>query len=276
MAIQLPDPNSLPIFATPPVVETVLSAQFFPLEHFSNAHAGWFWKNYLGTEWGGIKQVSLLNDQFERFDDTKSWGLSNSLRIFTESQAERHQIVRDDKARMIQVQPSRFIYNWKKVGNDSAYPSYRTLQPEFFEYYNLFDKFAAESGNPALKANQWEVTYVNQLVKGDLWDSVEDWTNIFPWLSAPATGVMQQVPDGFKGDWRLVIGEKYGRLHVSIQHVRIGSESGPEAIILQITARGPIDEERSIDLEKGFDIGHSSIVLSFENMTSAVAHETWT
>ncbi len=50
MAIQLPDPDSLPIFATPPVVETVLSAQFFPLEYFSNAHAGWFWKNYLGTE----------------------------------------------------------------------------------------------------------------------------------------------------------------------------------------------------------------------------------
>jgi len=201
------------------------------------------------------------------------WGLPGGISIRTEPLAERHQILRDDHERMIQIQDSRFIYNWKK--GDDDYPSYGTLLPEFSRQFANFQQFAKDAGNEGLQINQWEVTYVNHLLKGEIWDSSADWHTLLPWLSAPAVGVMDQKPEGFQGEWQLVIGNNYGRLYVNCKHVRLGSAEGQEALALQLTARGPIDEERGIDLEKGFDIGHSSIVLSFENMTSEAAHKYW-
>lgn len=273
MAIQLPDPDTLPKFEAPPVIETVLSVQFTPLQQYSNAHAGWFWKNYLDPNWGTIKEVPRINEQFERFESEKKWGTSSEVIIRTAPDVERHQISRSDGERMIQIQDNRFVYNWKKV--EGGYPSFGILLPEFHDYFSKFQEFATDAGNDGLQLNQWEVTYVNHLFKGEAWDSSADWLYLLPWLVSPAADVMGQSPDSVQQDWHLVIGENYGRLHVSLKHVRIGTAEGPEALSLQLTARGPIDIEREIDLETGFNIGHSSIVLSFDAMTSEDAHKIW-
>lgn len=273
MAIQLPAPDTLPGFDAPPVIETLLSVQFVPLQHYSNAHAGWFWKNYLGSDWDAISEVPRINDQFERFESDKKWAPASVVTIRTGPSAERHQITRSDGERMIQIQDSRFIYNWKKV--EGGYPSFGTLLPEFKDHYSVFQKFAKDAGNEDLQPNQWEVTYVNHLIKGEVWESPADWPHLFPWLTPPAINVMEQSFDSIQHDWHLIIGENHGRLSVSLKHVRLGSVDGPEALSLQLTARGPIDLEKGINLETGFEIGHTSIVLSFDAMTSTDAHKLW-
>lgn len=63
----------LPRFDAPPVIETVLSLQFEPLKNYSNAHAGWYWKNYLDTQWVEIQEVARVQDKLERFSDDRKW-----------------------------------------------------------------------------------------------------------------------------------------------------------------------------------------------------------
>lgn len=278
MTINIPKFEDLPKYDSPPVVETVLGIQFEPLISYRSAHAGWYWKNYLDEKWGSIKEVPFLQDQFELFGDKKKWGSGIGFSVET-IPASRHQIIRTDNTRMLQIQNSRFIYNWKLTdGNKKKkglYPSYEKIEPEFHQLFDSFKKFSIDSGNEELNINQWEVTYVNYIEKGQLWETVADWPDILPWLSFPATDVMQQKPDGVNTELLLMIGENYGRLHVTAQRVRIGSDKGPEAISLKLTARGPINDELGIDYRTGFKIGHASIVQSFHSMISKEARVFW-
>lgn len=265
--------DRLPKYDSPPVIETVLSVQFAPLQHFSSAHAGWFWKNYLDKEWGAVHVAPRLDDQFERFGDEMTWGRNVGFRIATYPESDRIQIIRADNERMIQVQSTRFVYNWKKQKSD--YPSYEKLLPEFQRSFLSFNKFTKDSGNSPLKLNQWEVTYVNFIPKGELWQTINDWGNIFPSLSKLVTTIDNLSPEDFRAERRFIIGGNLGRLYITINQGKVGSEKGEEVIHLQFTARGPITDEDMAGLQKGFDLGHESIVLSFTGLTSGTAHKFW-
>ncbi len=263
-----------PNFKSPPVVETVLSLQFAPLKEFTSAHAGLFWRNYLSDRWTFVRQDVRIDDQFERFSSEKRWMPKGSSLTFVKGHApQRVQIIRDDNERMIQVQDTRFIYNWRK--QEGEYPRYEKILPKFKKQYGLFVQFVRDQGWEIPQLNQWEITYVNHILRGEAWHSPEDWPKIFPWFSFPALGVGKQSADGFTGEWHLTIGDNLGRLHIKLNHVRIGSESGKEAVALQLTARGPIGKEQVFDLDHGFDNGHASIVWSFADMISEDAYHFW-
>lgn len=262
----------MPKFECPPVVETVLSAQFARLEKFSAGHAGWFWKE-LNGDWTDVQSAPRLEDQFERFGDEVKWGPLGSVRVITGTEPERLQILRKDNERMIQVQDSRFIYNWRKQQAD--YPSYEKVLHEFRREFAAFESFVKDAALGRLELNQWEVTYVNHIPKGELWNSVSNWRNIFPNFQSLAENTSGFSLDNFQGEWKLVIGDRRGRLHVALTRGRVGADKGPEVIRLQLTARGPVDSEKDRDLWTGFDLGHDAIVRYFTAVTSSVAHQSW-
>ncbi len=264
--------SNLPKFDSPPVVETVLSAQFHNLAGYSTAHAGWFWKNYLDSNWTTVKEVQRLDDQLEQFGDEKQWVMP-SFKISTSPQAERLHIIREDKERLIQLQDSRFIYNWKK--GENAYPSFHRILPEFQDTFEKYQQFIKDSEFGELKLNQWEVTYVNHIEKGDLWESASDWGKILPVFVGDPSSEAKLPVESFQGDWKLIIGENQGRLHISLKHAKVASGKGPEVIVLQFTARGPISEENGLSLEKGLNLGHESIVKTFGDITSNEAQKHW-
>jgi len=264
--------TSLPKFDSPPVIETVLSVQFSQIPNFSSAHAGWFWKNYLDPSWDQVKSSSRIGDQFERFGDNSVWRLESGFTIQAQPMAERLQIIKSENQRMIQVQDNRFIHNWRK-SESGDYPSYKKLLPEFKENFSKFQQFTSDSDNPDLELNQWEVTYVNHLPKGELWNSATDWVKICPNFDVMVTDIPGLVIDNFRGSWSFVINKNQGRLHVDMKHARLVDESGPEILMLQLTARGPVN--KNIGLWAGFDIGHEAIVRSFADITSPEYHKIW-
>src|SRR5207245_73104 len=113
-----------------------------------------YWKAYLGGEWTEAQEVPRLEDQFERFDEGASWSSSplvlhlppNISQFITQS---RVQIIRGDQERMLQLQDSRFILNWRK--QDRAYPSYGILSDEFWRLYRSFEVFAGESAGGSVQ-----------------------------------------------------------------------------------------------------------------------------
>lgn len=259
--------DSLPAYEAPPVVETVLGAQFRPLR-LTTALAGWYWKSRLGDDWPTSIEVPGLEDAFERFGSERSWVPQHTLR-FTQGQAPgRLQIFRKDNQRLLQIQNSRFIYNWKKA-EDSPYPTYQTLLPEFNAELAKFEEFVRAEDLGELVHNQWEVVYVNHLPRGELWQTLEDLPQVFPNFRL----LVSSLPaDNFFGNWRSAIDhDERGRLHVDLRRAK--TDADVEVIRLQITARGPVTENFS--LYDGFDLGHETIVRAFTDMTSADAHRYW-
>jgi len=262
-------------FASPPVIETVLSVQFAKVPGMCGAHAGAFWQSVLAPNYSAWKNAKFAEaprvaETFEDFGPELVMGRLG-LAFQTSEDSMRAQIIQAGEERMIQVQDTRFIYNWRKQAG--GYPSYSALAPEFHELREKFENFVVSSGLTPIEPNQWEVTYVNHIPKGEMWGSPADWPSIVPGLYAP-----QAVPnentrlDTMNAAWRVRLPDNRGRLHLTLQHGRVDKT---EVMILQLLARGPIDQKAGLTLSAGLELGHATITQTFRAMTSAKAHIAW-
>ena len=173
---------------------------------------------------------------------------------------------------MIQIQSSRLILNWRRVAGN--YPSYGVLLPEFLTLLSDFSEFAKDVGCDALSLNQWELTYVNDIEKGELWSSFDDLRGVFSGHLVPKPVAPVKLCDTLNENWRYIIGENVGRLHVGLHHVKT-QPAQKEALRLQLIARGPLSSSNPDRLKQSFDLGHEAIVRTFAGITSRPAHEFW-
>lgn len=263
-------PNIKPIyrFSNPPVVESVLGVQFEPLAKFKIGHLGAFWKA-LGPEWPATADAPAIEPQFETFG-TRVWG-GATFKI-TEELQMRTQIRNERNDRMVQIQNGRLHYNW--LGQDGAqYAEYEKVRPEFDKVLQRFLSFLQTEGLGELKPNQWEVTYVNHIFKGPAWISPQDWPELFVegWPFPAPLGEI--VLESFGGEWHFEIPNRKGRIHIGLTH---GKPRGKEeALILVLTARGPVQPVSLNGLSAGLDLGRATIVETFKRLTSAKAHTLW-
>ncbi len=269
----------LPSFRNPPVVETVLGVQFSPISGLSNAHLGAFWKflsseGFANEEWNSVSDAPALAPSFERFDDETTWEHGLSFRL-DKDVSTRIQIHNRRRDAMIQAQNGRLHFNW--IRRESAdYPRFSSVQPRLFELLKLFRSFVAYEGLDSVSMNQWEVTYVNHIPKGTVWDRPSDWAALFrgqPGIAALDTSVLLE---GVSAALRYEIPEKKGRLHVDLKHARLRDPGSNEILRLTLTARGPlVDNGDDAALANGLELGHRTIVQFFKEFTSSDAHQFW-
>jgi uncharacterized protein (TIGR04255 family) len=260
-------------FENPPIVELVLGVQFAPLRGLSSGHIGWFWKRYLGDEWTNAVDTFPIMDQFETFGNQPRAKVPDLSVLLNQGPlARRVQISTETGARMVQVQPTRFHYNWQKKAH--AYPSYQDMSREFHLNFERFARFVAEAKLGPLEPNQWEITYVDHVPKGNLWENSSDWHKIFPGLLAPSSLIDGISFESVGGEWHFEIRPGKGRLHLGIQYGLVGEQSEP-TLILNSTARGPINQETRLDLRAGLALGHEKLIEAFLKITSPEAHKAW-
>jgi len=265
--------DPLPKFDAPPVLETVIGVQFVPLPNFTGAMAGWFWKSYLskfGGEWTKTNDVIPLQDQFEQFGPGTGW-IPPGIHLAT-TEATRTQLVRSDEERMVQIQFSRFILNWKRGKNQ--YPSYDNLLSEFLELFEQFCLFARDAGYGPLGLNQWEMTYVNYLERGELWNNFDDLRKIFKDILIPKSVFPVEFADSINANWRYLLSDNAGRLHVTLNHIKTAPEN-KEVLRLQFVARGPLTQPDMKSLSNSLNLGHEAIVRTFAAITTSDAQKFW-
>ncbi|HEY4760381.1 MAG TPA: TIGR04255 family protein [Thermoguttaceae bacterium] len=268
--------EKLPKFKNPPVIETVLGVQFDPLPKFGNAHLGAFWQSFRPEDWPNVNDAPSIEPQFERFGEENRGRVGGFMLKLTSDLNLRLQIRNNDKTRMIQVQNGRLHYNWLGHGGDS-YPNYDKVKPEFDAVLNAFKKFIANQYLGDLHLNQWEITYVNHIPQGSIWNEPQDWIGIFPSLTPLSTKTSRIELESFGGEWHYEIKPNWGRLHVNIAHGVQQRPSEQEIIVLNLTARGPLpsSDGQITDYEDGFRVGYETIVTSFKELTSETAHKSW-
>ncbi|MGH9688428.1 MAG: TIGR04255 family protein [Candidatus Acidiferrales bacterium] len=264
-----------PKFDDPPVVETAIGVQFNSLAGYSTGHAGWFWKEYLGKlgDWSRAVDAPRLEDQFERFGAEDVWKPPISMKFLQNAQSQRTQIIRADEERMVQLQDSRLVLNWKK--HSAEYPSFDGLLPEFRDVLHAFEAFAHEANFGTPGYNQWEVAYIDQFKRGDMWDSPREWSKIFPGLTVVPPLSHESLAAGdetMSADWRFSLRDRRGRVYISLRQLRLAPTSD-EVLNVTFVARGPVNEVQT--WEQGLMLGHDVVNDTFINVTSNEAHSRW-
>jgi uncharacterized protein (TIGR04255 family) len=265
-------PQAFPKFTNPPVVETVLGVQFAKLPGWTSGHGGWYWKRYLSDEWESAADAPPVQDQFELFGEERQW--ANPGLMLQLVDAIRLQISNKGGDRMIQLQPSCFLYNWQK--QNTVYPSYQTMLTEFKTLFAAFLQFAAEAKLGEVVPNQWELTYVDHFPRGGLWETPADWHRIVPGLLTDKAALGGLPSESINAEWHYLIEPARGRVHVSLKSGRTtAAQEDSEVLLMQTTARGPIRQEPGWGLDEGLELGHNAVIAAFMEATSAEAHQAW-
>ncbi len=265
-----------PEYERPPVVETVVGVQFDPIANFGNAQLGAFWKTLDRSEWVSVTDAPPVPPQFEQFGEAMKWPPQLTVQ-FSQTLRTRLQIKNRAGDRMIQFQHGRVHFNWLGKGG-TDYPRYAAVREGFIDVFRKFVTFVSQENLGDVRPNQWEVTYINNIPQGTVWNSPSDW-NFFKPLSAVPT-----IPDivqgeSFSGEWHFLIPGKRGRLHAHWEHgLAPGSEQPRLSTVwLTFTARGSVEigEEILGSVLAGVDLGHTTIVQSFRSLMSDQANAYW-
>ena len=268
----------LPNFENPPVVEVALSVQFEPLTLLKVAHVGRLWSAFREDGFTLTEDHRNLEPIHEPFDPrfyAQDFGIKfKSLDV---PPVPRVWFLNDLGTELIQVQQDRFIHNWRKTGNDVDYVRYPQVRERFVKSFERFEAFVESEGLGHITPDQCEVTYTNQMVQGDGWESQGSLDRVFAFWRKNDTGFLPE-PENASAAIRYVIpgadGKPIGRLHVDLQPAFRKSDFMP-MLILNLTARGaPLEPGRSGVLGF-FDLGREWIVRGFAAMTTKEMHSTW-
>ncbi len=259
-------------FKAPPVTETVLGVQFKVLPKLTNSLLAVFWDS-LGPGWENTEDAPPVELQFEKFSAEQEWAQLGSVNLkLSPVWKNRLKITNTKQDRMVQIQNGRFHYNWLK--RDGDYPRYGTVRSEFDALFKSFTKFIETRSLGKIEPDQWEVTYVNQIPKGTVWNIPGDWAKLFRFARTESLSNDDLLPETFSARLGFEIKPKKGRLHAQIQHGFIEQPGGKKELIrVELTARGPVPAGGNFG--DGLNLGRKTIVETFYRMTSKDAHALW-
>jgi len=266
----------LPSFKKPPVVETAISLQFKAVEGLTNAHLGIFWDHHLRKAYPKAVDAQPIIPQMEMFGDQMHRRLRlPGFQVVPVEAAARLQMMSENDQTMVQVQNGRLVFNWRKM-KDGEYPRWHHVLPAFEEALDNFRAFLPAHGFKDIEPNQWEVTYVNHLLKAHDWEKPTDWPQLLPGLIGSTENASREMIESLECRYRFALPEARGRLHVELHHAFTSLEQdATEILVLQLTARGGLELDAGRDIAKGMANGHSTIVRKFTELTGPGAHKKW-
>lgn len=263
--------GDLPKFKSPPVIETVLSIQFEPLEALVTSALGRFWDT-IRTKYPTFEIRPPLPSLSEQVG-TNEYPPATVVGLSDESLV-RCWFVSKDKRSLIQLQSDRLIYNWRRVADGDQYPTYMSIRPKFEAEWRSFCEFlrGASLGVPAV--NQCEVTYVNHIELEGTDGRQLDIRSVSPLLSQNPAGGFLPSPGVVQWSSVYEMTGQAGRLHVSFKPALRRSD-GKRLVILELTARGAPTGRNLASILEWFDLGHEWVVRGFKELTSENLHKEW-
>ena len=106
-------PPHLPEFESPPIVEVVFSVQFEPLGSLRTAQIGLLWERFR-KDFPKVDEKPPLEPVLERFDRPQSVKVGLRFEALDVPPLARVLFLNEPESQLIQVQPDRFIHNWRK------------------------------------------------------------------------------------------------------------------------------------------------------------------
>jgi uncharacterized protein (TIGR04255 family) len=261
--------SPLPEYEHPPVVEVVCGCLFDPV-NLQIPHFGLLWERFR-KEYPGCQEVAPLVPSIETFDDQEHGPLE-----FPKLPLPRIWFLNTEGTGIIQVQRDRFLHNWKKASGSEAYPRYAVVKSLFSSHYTTFQRFVRDSGFDKVEPRQYEMTYVNHIMRGDGWGSLADVRKIFPDLSwRDDRSRFLQGPEVLASRWSFQLPAKAGRLHATVQPA-IHKDTMASLLQFELTVRGFPGESSDEAMWQWFDSAREWIVRGFSDLTAeGIQKEVW-
>jgi hypothetical protein len=179
---------------------------------------------------------------------------------------------------LIQVQPDRFIHNWRKLQGLDPYPRYEPIRDKFRDEAGVLEEFLREEKLGTLVVNQCEVTYVNHIEPASVWERHGEVDRAFVMCSGLRAASFLPSPEDVALRMRFVIpdlaGNPIGRLHAVVQPAWKKPDNSP-ILTLNLTARGAPIGEGIEGAFAFFDLGRNWIVNGFADLTTPDMQRMW-
>ena len=178
--------------------------------------------------------------------------------------------------RLLQVQPDRFLQNWRRASLSSQYyPSYERNREDFVGSFREFAQFAEACSLGRVAPNQCEVTYVNHIPIDDGCGVGEMLRKCFPSLAgAHSDDFLPPSPERVAFKCSYPMQDQRGRLHIDVRPA-IDKRSRQEMLRLMLTARGAPNSADLEDVLSWLDLAHRWVVNGFKSFTSDEMHQRW-
>lgn len=267
----------LPDFTNPPVVEVALSVQFDAIKKLRTPQLGLLW-NEFKNDFPVTEEHPPLDAVFERFGMPPKPGRATvQFQMLDAPPIPRCWFLNNSGTELVQVQPDRFIHNWRKQGSQESYPRYETLRKTFAAELKRFEAFLQRDNIGSLSPNQCEVTYVNHVLLAAGSDHRRVDAILAP-VSLRHTDDFLPDADDVRAALRYVIrnenAQPIGRLHVVAEPAYRTSDGQP-MYVLTLTARGEPGGPTIDDALRFMDIGREWVVRGFAGVTTTEMHKTW-
>lgn len=255
-----------------------MSVAFSPPPGLNEGHLGAFWAAHR-NKMPHVVATSPIAASNEVFGPATQW-LPPALQVALSNQPQcRLQMSSDDGQWMCQLQRDRIVSNWRHK-KPEIYPRFGTAFSRFKELCGLWKEFLVRVNLEPPSPAMWELTYVNRIKKGTLWNDPQDWPNILPGLwrgeFIAAEGLTMR---GLQGQWVWDLSSLPARLYVESRPSTTSEKPPEETLMLNLTARGPIRANGATDWEgiisPYLNKGHELIVLTFDAITSDAAKQHW-
>ena len=120
---------------------------------------------------------------------------------------------------MIQLQPTRFYYNWIKAQETQIYPRYSQVYKAFVDWLAKFIQFVATNDVGVIDQVEYNLTYVNIIPQGHGWNSFKDIHKVLPDICWKKTRKRRYVSEPADFNFRYIfpIRDQPGRVTATIQ-----------------------------------------------------------
>lgn len=246
-------------FEKPPIIEVVLGLGLNH-SHFDASYFGRYYQLIKNEYFHVTNQPPIAPPNVSNAVDL----ISIHPRVWFET---------EDREKLIQLQPDRFHFNWRKQHQQSqVYPSFEKIYRDFqIEYDRYFEWLKSEGFWQDNLVNRFELTYINHLELNDLWKNVKDIGNLITVFNG-----MQDITKATLRSLQLntinELNEKERKIFISIKNgQRVNDQS--DILVFELTVREPIDDLKEID--DWFGQAHDHIMDHFIACTTNDAQNLW-
>lgn len=247
-------------FENPPVFETALSIQFDELPQFSAVHFGRFYET-IRDQFPVAKDAARLQEVHEYFP------FRASRIVLREQPVQPNRVMfcdAVDPRRLLQLQPDRIGYNWRRSDSGEPYPRFSEYAENFVSFFQQFKAFCNEHDLGEVTPNLVEVTYVNRIDCREGETSSACLSRVFG-LTETFSGTFLPVPEQSSLRRMFSFPDQNGRLYTEV-------DTQADHVLQRLIGR--INVTRGEDFSGSLQLAHDWVTDSFVALSNDNARDT--
>jgi uncharacterized protein (TIGR04255 family) len=249
--------QALPDYENPPLNEISAGVQFEPLTQWQSRHVGQFWSEIR-------KEFPTTEDQLPIFE-------MEQPQILRLPPLRRTFLVSEDQNFVVQLQETRFIFNWRKRRDGDVYPRFEAFFGKFLHYWGLFSEFVQRERVGNLKPTKYELSYINHIeqFEAPLAITAERYVKMLGWSDLKSQFLTP--PTGLSVVWTFALPEQMGFGQANLgQGVRL---DGRAVLLFSMSCSGAASPKISIN--EWFLAAHVWLAKGFAELTTDTARKDW-